>query len=157
MKRTIAAFIIVIAAFAAGCAAGGEEADDRIIVTDSAGRQVEVPPDPQRIGAVEPFASQMIIMYGLGDKLVATVGGVQRDLLLQEISPSLVDAAVMSGGDPNVEELLRLRKDGKILAIGISNASPDILKEYVKIGPIALVQEKLSILDAKACDHYIPL
>ena len=53
-------------------------------------------------------------------------------------------------------ELLKLKDEGKIRAIGISQASHEILEKYTVIGPVALVQEKLSILSPGACEKYIP-
>ena len=98
--------------YAAGCAGGGGESDaDRITVTDCLGRQVAIPANPERIAAVDPFAGQAVIMFGGGDKILDASGGVQRDLLLQEMCPALKDAVTMSGGDPNIEELLRLEID----------------------------------------------
>ena len=52
--------------------------------------------------------------------------------------------------------LLELQKEGKIRAVGISNASPEILKAYHQYGPVALVQEKFSILTPAAREEYIP-
>ena len=53
-------------------------------------------------------------------------------------------------------ELQRLIQEGKIRAAGISRASPEILREYLKVGPVALVQEKFSILDRQNGEDYIP-
>ena len=53
-------------------------------------------------------------------------------------------------------ELLKLKNEGKIRAVGISHASPEILKKYAAIGPVSLVQEKLSILSVGAREKYIP-
>lgn len=55
------------------------------------------------------------------------------------------------------DTLNTFKKEGKIRAIGLSNASPDYLKEYLKYGAIDLVQEKFSILDSGASTEYIPL
>ena len=54
-------------------------------------------------------------------------------------------------------ELLRLRDEGKIRAIGISQASPEILQKYSSLGQVALVQEKMSLLSPDARERYIPL
>nr|WP_122012769.1 aldo/keto reductase [Maliibacterium massiliense] len=53
--------------------------------------------------------------------------------------------------------LLQLVKEGKIRAVGISNAAPDILSAYEQVGPVALAQEKFSILSPQAGETYIPL
>lgn len=44
-------------------------------------------------------------------------------------------------------ELLRLRDEGKIRAIGVSNVTPDQLDAYRAIGPVASVQEGYSMVD----------
>lgn len=81
-------------------------------ITDMVGRTVMIPENPQRISGLDPFAGTGIIMFGWGDKMVATVGGVQRDLLLQAMCPSLADAAVVKQeGSVNAEALLNLRVD----------------------------------------------
>jgi len=54
-------------------------------------------------------------------------------------------------------ELLKMKKEGKIRAIGISNASPEILEAYEKVGHVDLVQEKFSILSPAAKEKYIPV
>lgn len=53
--------------------------------------------------------------------------------------------------------LRRLIEQGKIRAVGISNASPEILQAYAQIGPVALVQEKYSILSPQAESAYFPM
>jgi methylglyoxal reductase len=45
-----------------------------------------------------------------------------------------------------MEALLELKQEGKILAIGVSNTSPENLSEYLKYGKVDLVQEKFSII-----------
>lgn len=42
--------------------------------------------------------------------------------------------------------LLKLKEQGKILAIGCSNMTPELLDEYLKVGKVDLIQEKFSIL-----------
>ena len=54
-------------------------------------------------------------------------------------------------------ELMKMREEGKIRAIGISNASPGRLRDYEKIGQVALAQEKLSLLVQDNKKEYIPL
>ncbi|MDR0361699.1 MAG: aldo/keto reductase [Planctomycetota bacterium] len=44
-------------------------------------------------------------------------------------------------------ELLKLRQEGKIRAIGCSNATPEQMDEYRKVAPLDVDQEKYSMLD----------
>lgn len=53
-------------------------------------------------------------------------------------------------------ELMKLIGEGKMRAVGISNASPEILRAYWQVGPVALVQEKFSILAPGNGKEYIP-
>ncbi len=81
-------------------------------VTDCIGRTVAVPKEIERIAALDPFAGQAVIMFGHGEKMKATVGGVKRDLLLQEMCPALKDAAIVKeSGTVNAEALLSLQVD----------------------------------------------
>ena len=46
-------------------------------------------------------------MFGLGDRVVAVVGGMQRDVLLTNMYPHIKDLPVpKSSGIINIEELL---------------------------------------------------
>lgn len=46
-----------------------------------------------------------------------------------------------------MDALLSLKKQGKIRAIGVSNATPEILSEYLKHGPVDAAQELYSLID----------
>jgi aryl-alcohol dehydrogenase-like predicted oxidoreductase len=50
-----------------------------------------------------------------------------------------------------------LKKQGKIRAIGVSNATPGIILEYLKWGQVDAVQEKYSLLDRALEQEIIPL
>lgn len=53
--------------------------------------------------------------------------------------------------------LAEFKKEGKIREIGLSNASPEFLREYQRFGDIALVQEKMSLLSFSPLQSYLPL
>ena len=53
-------------------------------------------------------------------------------------------------------ELLKMKQEGKIRAIGASNTNLDILKDYVAAGQLDVIQEKLSILDRKPETELLP-
>ena len=55
------------------------------------------------------------------------------------------------------ETVCKFREEGKIRAIGISNANPEYLKKYLECGRVDIVQEKYSILDQKWTKEYLPL
>jgi methylglyoxal reductase len=56
--------------------------------------------------------------------------------------------------EETMETLLKLKEEGKILSIGISNATPEILEEYLKYGRVDLVQEKFSILNRAKLESF---
>jgi len=53
--------------------------------------------------------------------------------------------------------LEKFREEGKIRAIGISNADPAYLKKYLECGRVEIVQEKYSLLDQRWAKEYLPL
>lgn len=55
------------------------------------------------------------------------------------------------------ETLAGLKKEGKIRAIGLSNTNAAYLAEFLKYGPMDLVQEQYSVLERGAAKEYIPL
>ncbi len=54
-------------------------------------------------------------------------------------------------------ELCRLKKEGKIRAIGMSNATADEIKEYMRFGQVDAVQNRYSILYQNASQDIFPL
>ena len=56
-----------------------------------------------------------------------------------------------------MDALLALKQQGKIRAIGISNADETILAEYLRYGPVDAIQERYSLLDRGIEKDLIPL
>lgn len=56
-----------------------------------------------------------------------------------------------------MDALLDLKRQGKIRAIGISNATPDILAEYLQHGPVDAIQERYSLVDRDIESTLLPL
>jgi aryl-alcohol dehydrogenase-like predicted oxidoreductase len=54
-------------------------------------------------------------------------------------------------------ELEKLRREGKIRAIGVSNVSPADLEAYLEAGGVSSIQEKYSMLDRGAEKQLLPL
>lgn len=48
-----------------------------------------------------------------------------------------------------MEELERMKKEGKIRAIGASNMTSELLEEYLRFGEVEILQEKYSLLDRR--------
>ncbi len=59
--------------------------------------------------------------------------------------------------EETMDALLSLKKQGKIRAIGISNANETILAEYLRFGPVDAIQERYSLLDRGIEKDLIPL
>ena len=53
-------------------------------------------------------------------------------------------------------ELMRMKEEGKIRAIGASNVNLQILRDYEAAGQLDVIQEKLSILDRKPEAELLP-
>lgn len=52
--------------------------------------------------------------------------------------------------EETMEELLKMKQEGKIRAIGASNTDLQILEDYIRAGQLDVIQEKLSILERKS-------
>jgi len=103
--------VVVLLPMLSSC--GGQTgAAKTFTVTDCVGRSVAIPQQPKAIATLDPFAGLAVIMYGGGDKMIATVGGVKRDMLLQRICPPLADASVVKEeGSFNAEAVLAMGID----------------------------------------------
>jgi len=93
--------------------------------------------------------------------------GIRRDLeySLKRLDTDYIDVyythwqAVESSFVPiedTMNELMKMKKEGKIRAIGASNVSLNNLKEYTKYGQLDVIQEKYSILDRKIEKELLP-
>lgn len=92
------------------------QASASLVLTDKLGRQVEIPEDVETIAALYSFAGYVVALLERGSDLVAVQGGLQRDVLLTQIVPQVLEAQVIrDGGSINVEELMRLDPDLIIL------------------------------------------
>ncbi|OPX86450.1 MAG: corrinoid ABC transporter substrate-binding protein [Pelotomaculum sp. PtaB.Bin104] len=111
--KKISILILIVVLLSLLCSCGGQTDTVKTIrVTDCVGRSIDVPDQPQSIATLDPFAGQAVIMYGAGDRMTATVGGVKRDLLLQRVCPSLAAAAVVKEeGSVNAEAVMAMGID----------------------------------------------
>jgi iron complex transport system substrate-binding protein len=115
----LAALLILILLITAGC--GGKEAEqsernpvnnDVITVTDCVGRKVDIPENANRLACLCPEAGHAVAMLGKGDKIVAVVPGLKRDVLLTDMYPNIKQASVpRANGLINIEELVRSNPD----------------------------------------------
>jgi len=110
------------------------------IIVDSVGREVEVPVDPERIACLCPESGYALALYGQGDKIVATTGGMQRDRLLVEMYPHLKGLPVPKSSEViNAEELLRTGADLVFVKGDTTSNKAEMDKlEKVKIPVVAM-------------------
>lgn len=68
----------------------------------------------------------------------------------QSIEPALTPIAETMG------ELMKLKSEGKIRAIGASNVSVSHLEQYIRYGQLDVIQEKYSMLDRRLEQELLP-
>ena len=82
---------------------------------------------------------------------------------MQRLGTDYIDLYITHWQDPTtpiaqvMDTLLGLKKEGKIRAIGISNVSPEQLKEYLACGPVDVIQEKFNMLDREIEAALLPI
>lgn len=134
MKKIFIFFAVLLPALVllGGCG-GGTGSGAAVEIVDCAGRTVAIPAEPKAIATLDPLAGQAVIMYGCGDIMKATVGGVKRDELLVAICPALADCEVAKEeGSVNAETLLELGIDLIFLKSDMY-AKPDTRKKLDSI------------------------
>lgn len=100
----------------------------RIDVTDSIGRVVSIPEDPQRIAALDAFSGDVCVLVGAGDKLIGAPGGVLSNRLLAELCPDLPSKEQLSGSGVNVEELLAAGTDVALIRRSLYEGEGEVAK-----------------------------
>ena len=86
----------------------------------------------------------------------------ELDQSLKRLGTDYIDLYQSHWQDPTtpisetMETFLRLKEKGKIKAIGVSNASPEEIKEYSRHGVIDSDQEKYSLLDRSLESDLLP-
>jgi len=116
MRRWLVLSLIFSMLLAGGCSKPGSQETqskaDTITITDCIGRQVEIPAQINRIACLCPESGYALAMFGKGDKIVAVVGGIQRDLILTDMYPQIKELPVPKGsGVINIEELIKTKPD----------------------------------------------
>lgn len=100
-----------------------------ITITDCIGREVKVPAQINRIACLCPESGYALAMFGQGDKIVAVVGGLKRDLILTDMYPQIKDAPVpKASGAINIEELVRTNPDVVFVKTDTSSNDAEVEK-----------------------------
>lgn len=109
-----------------------------IQVTDSVGRHVQIPAEPQRIAIFDSFSSELAVLIGAGPKLSGVPNGIKSDVILQQIYPGLTQLTATSGNSINIETQLSDDVDLVLLRSTMDSsecAKLDLLGiPYVKVG-----------------------
>ncbi len=110
--------LIIISLLLTGCTDGGKvgleqnKSSNTVLVTDSAGRTVNVPEKVNKIGCLYAFSGHVVAMLGKGPNVVAVVEGLKRDKLLTQMVPTIKDTMTpVSSGAINIEELIKADPD----------------------------------------------
>jgi aryl-alcohol dehydrogenase-like predicted oxidoreductase len=131
--------------------------------------------DDNDLGHNERLIAKALRNLGRADVIVATKGGLTRPHGRWEVdcSPQWLrhccEQSVQTLGAPiplyylhtvdpavplaeSLGELIRLREEGKIAAIGLSNVNARHLDEALRLTPIAAVQNRCNVLDTRDFD-----
>ncbi|HWP95757.1 MAG TPA: ABC transporter substrate-binding protein [Syntrophomonadaceae bacterium] len=83
-----------------------------VTIVDTIGRSVQVPQEVKRVACLYAFSGHVATMLDQGRKIVAVPDGLHRDVLLNQICPSIGKAVVpVQSGSINIEELLKAKPD----------------------------------------------
>lgn len=126
----ITVVLTLLAAFAlSGCGETGQSSGDTRTVTDCAGRQVEIPENPERVACLYATAAHMMAMLDEGDKIVGCPNGVKNDVLMQMKYPEITETATPhQEGSVNVEELLRIDTDLALVSSSLAASDGEMAK-----------------------------
>ena len=122
MKRSAicALALLLLISSLYGCTPKPAPAEGDFRVTDSAGRVVAVPSDPQSICVLCPFSGPIVVMLGFGEKITSFTNNAARSRLLLEICPALKNAVVVkNSGSVNAEEIMARGTDLIITNAGV--------------------------------------
>ncbi|MBO4893573.1 MAG: ABC transporter substrate-binding protein [Clostridia bacterium] len=131
MKRRAALVLtlILIIVSLCGCTPKATPEKGDFVVTDSVGREVSIPENPQSVCTLCPFSGPIIVMLGSGDKITSFTNNAARSRLLMQICPSLENAVVVkNSGSVNAEEIMARNTDLIILNSGVYEDSTERAK-----------------------------
>lgn len=119
LKRLAASIAIALMILGtAGC--GPKSSEPTVInetiksvpVTDSFGREVMIPENPERIACLYAFTGHVTTLLDKGPDIVAAVEGLKRDKLLTQLVPEILNAFIPLSADRiNIEELIKADPD----------------------------------------------
>ena len=127
-----------------------------IQVSDSVGRTVEVPENPQAIAVFDSFSGELAVLIGAGSQLIGVPGGTKSDVILEQIYPGLNELISLSGSSINIETLAASGCDVAIVKSTMDDAECAKLDQlgipYVKVGYTSVSEQIEAIrLVGKVC------
>lgn len=136
MKRKISIIMMTVVAimvFVAGCGTASNttntsssksnQKQSTKTITDSAGQQVTVPTNPQRIADSWPAHNEVLAMLGAGNKIVATVHTPQSRPWLYKVNPAMNKAVNTFKPVINVESLVKTKPTIAFVPVGDKNVN----------------------------------
>lgn len=100
-----------------------------VTIKDCVGRQVEIPAQVNRVACLSPDAAYIMAMFGQGDKMVAVVNGIKRDIILTDMYPAIKELPIpKSGGVINIEELIKSKPDVVFVKRDVSSSEAEVDK-----------------------------
>lgn len=106
------ALVLIVTVLSACGSQPAPPAEDTIEITDSVGRTVEVPAEPESICCICPFTGPFIVMFGAGEQVTSACNNMLRSNLLSAICPELSQAIVVkNSGSVNAEAVMDLDTD----------------------------------------------
>ncbi|HEX3011705.1 MAG TPA: ABC transporter substrate-binding protein [Syntrophomonadaceae bacterium] len=140
------AFILILALLLAGGCSRTKEANPEPstktrVVTDCVGRQVKVPVTVNRIACLCPESGYTLAMFGKGDKIVAVVGGLKRDVIFTSMYPAVKNLPVPKASSTiNIEELVRTRPDVVFVKEDTMRSQAEVQKLNISHIPFLVVK-----------------
>ncbi len=108
--------LLISAVLLGGCGQAGKTSSgndkDTITLIDCLGREVKVSSQVERVACLCPESVYALALFGQGDKIVASVDGPKRDIILTNMYPRIKDVPMPKvSGAINIEELVRCDPD----------------------------------------------
>lgn len=121
--------ILVMLMTFAGCGSGISNSGATKTVTDSFGREVEIPESPENVACLYATAAHMMAMLDEGDKIVGCPNGVKSDVLMQMKYPEITETATPhQEGSINAEEMLSIDADLAIVSGALASSEGEMEK-----------------------------
>jgi len=105
---SIALALVMLLALMSGCTPAHPPAPTTITITDSGGREIEVPFPLERVVVLNPPAAQVIHALGATDKVIGVSGTIAGAEFMPEFSAKAV-VARYAHGEPDYEKIIELK------------------------------------------------